>query len=96
MLGQGPEHEDAVNLVVGVDLVDDLQQLFLGHILGQQELFHGHAQGLGALGGAALIAQVVGPLAAADDGQGGLHALGLQGLAVGDDAGVQVGVDFFT
>ena len=96
VLGQGAEHEHAVDLVVGVDAVDDFQKVPLGHVLGQDELLHRHAQGLRPLGGATLIAEIVGPLAAADDGQGGLYAPGLQGLAVGNDAGVELLVDFFS
>ena len=96
VLGQRTEHENAVDLVVLVDLVDDLQEFLLGDVLGQNELLNSHAQSLGALGGAVLVAQIVGTLAAANDGQSGVHALGLQSLAIGDDAGIQLFVDFLT
>ena len=96
VLGQGAEEEHAVDLVVGVDVVDDLEELGLAHVLGEDELLHRHAQGFGPLGGAFFIAEVVGPLAAADDGQGGIHAPGLHRLAVGDDPGVEGRVDFFS
>ena len=96
VLGQGTEEEHAVDLVVGVDVVNDLEELLLAHVLGEDELLHRHAQGLGPLGGAPLVAEVVGPLAAADDGQGGVDAPGLHRLAVGDDPGVEGRVDFFS
>ena len=83
-----------MDLVVGVDLVNDLEELLLAHILGQQELLHRHAQGLRPLGGALLIAQIVGPLAAADNSQRGLHPLCLQSLAVSNNAGVELFIDF--
>ena len=83
-----------MDAVVGVDGVNDLDELFPAHVLGQDELLHRHTQGVGPLAGGALVAEVVGPLAAADDGHGGVHAPGLEGLAVRDDAGVQFLVDF--
>ena len=75
VLGQGTEHEHAMDGIVGVDLVDGLKQLFLGNISGKQEVDHLHTHQLSPLGSAPLVAQVAGVLAAADDGQSGLHAL---------------------
>ena len=94
VLGQRPEHKYAVDFIVGIDFVDDLQQFLLAHVLRQYEFLYRDAQGLRSLAGGALIAEVVGPLAAADDSHGGEYALGLEGLALGDNAGVKLLVYF--
>ena len=89
VLGQGPEHENAVDGSVGVDFIDGSQQGLLGHILRQHEVLDLHAHQLGPLGGALLVGQVAGVLAAADDGQGGGHALFQQGGGTGLQIGIQ-------
>ena len=75
MLGQGAEHQYAVDAVVGVDLIDDRQDLLLGGILGQLKLLDLYAHQLGALAGALLVAQIAGVRAHTDNAQGGGNAL---------------------
>ena len=75
MLGQGTEHQNAVDGVVSVDLVDDSQDFFLGSVLGQNEVLDLNAHFLSALGSALLVGQVRGILAQTDDAQGGDDAL---------------------
>ena len=96
MLRQGTEHQDTVNLVIGIDGVDGAEQLLLADTLRQQELLHRNAQGFRTLGGALFIAQIVRPLAAAYNGQGGVHAPGLQLLALRNDAGIELFIDFLS
>ena len=96
MLGQRTEHQDAVDIVILVHLVDDLQELVLADILRQKILFVLYAKGLAALGRASLIGQVVRSFAHADDSQGRIHALFLQGSHIGFDALVQSGGYFFS
>ena len=83
VLGQRTEHQHAVNAVVGIDLIDDRQNLFLGGILGQDVILDGNTHLLGALGGALLVAQVGGVLTQTDDAQGGDNALLPQGSGTG-------------
>ena len=89
VLGQGTEHEHAVNGSVGVDLIDDRQNLLLGGILGQFVLLDLHAYQLRPLHGALLVAQVTGVRAYPDDAQGGDDALFPQGGGACLQIGVQ-------
>ena len=89
VLGQGPEHEHAVNGSVGVDLIDDRQNLLLGGVLGKLKLLDLHAYQLGPLHGALLVAQVTGVRAYPDDAQGGDDALFPQGGGARLQIGVQ-------
>ena len=83
VLGQRTEHQHAVDAVIGIDLIDDRQNLFLGGSLGQDVILDGNAHLLGALGGALLVAQVGGVLTQTDDAQGGDNALFPQGSGTG-------------
>ena len=67
---QGPEHKAAVDAPIPVDLLQGLDQGLLGHIGGQQELFHLHAHFFRPLGGPPLIGQVGRVLPHPHDGQG--------------------------
>ena len=78
MLRQGPEHEAAVDGIVGVDRFNLRDERFLRHVLRQDELLHLHADELCAGGRALFIGQVGGVLAAADDGKLRADALFLQ------------------
>ena len=89
VLGQGTEHQAAVDGIIGIDLVDDSQQLFLGAVSIQNEILDVDADDLSALGSALLVGQVRGVLANADDGQSGVNALFLQGSGTLDQVGVQ-------
>ena len=94
MLGQGPEHENAVDGVVGVDLIDDGQNILLGGIGRQLKLLDLHAHQLGALGSALFVGQVGGVSAHADDAQSGDNALLPQRGGTGLQIGVQGIGDF--
>ena len=91
MLGQGAEHENAMDRIVPVDFIDGGHESFLGHIFGQLVLLDGDAHQLGPLGGALLIGQIARVGATANDGQGGddplffqscgtLHELFIEGI----------------
>ena len=95
VLGQGAEHQYAVDIRVGVHLVDDGNHLLLGGIGGQHVILDRHTHQLGALGGALFIAQVGGVLTHADDAQGGHDALFPQGGGTGLQIGVQGIGNFF-
>ncbi len=71
MLGQRPEHQNAVNRIVRIHFVDHLQHILFGCILGQDVVLNSHAHFLGPLGRALFIAQIRGVFAQADDAQGG-------------------------
>ena len=89
VLGQRPEHQHAVDGIVGVDLVNDSQNLFLGSVGVQNEVLDVHAHQLGPLGSALLVGQVAGVLTHADDAQGGHNALFPQGGGTGLQIRVQ-------
>ena len=78
VLGQRPEHQYAVDGIVGIDLFDGSDQGVLVHIARQQEVYDLHAHQFGTLGSTTLVRQVAGVFAAADDSQSGLYALGTQ------------------
>ena len=75
VLRQGAEHQHAVDGIVGVDLIDDRENVFLGSIRRQFKLLDIHTHQLGALGRALLVAQVGGIRAHTDDAQSGDDAL---------------------
>ena len=75
MLGQGAEHQHAVDGIVGVNLIDDRENVFLGSVCGQLKLLDLYAHQLGALGRALFVAEVGGVGAYADDAQGRGDAL---------------------
>ena len=75
MLGQGTEHQHAVDGIVGVDLIDDRENVFLGRVPGQLKLLDLYAHQLGALGRALFVAEVGGVGAHTDDAQSGDDAL---------------------
>ena len=79
VLGQGTEHQAAVDGGIFVNLLDHGDQLFLGAGLGQNEVHDLDAQSLSALGCASLVRQVGTLLTDADNSQGGVNALFLQG-----------------
>ena len=79
MLGQRAEHQHAVDGVVGVEPVDGGKHILLGGVGGQDEFLHVDANKLCTLGGTALIGQVAGIFADAQDAQGGGDAPLLQG-----------------
>ena len=71
VLGQGAEHQAAVNGIVSVDLIDNSQDLFLGGSFGQDEVLDSNADLFSALGSALLVGQVGGVLTQTQDCQGG-------------------------
>ena len=75
---QRAEHQHAMHLFICAQRVDVLHQLFLRHILGQDDLTHRHADLLAALKRAALVGQVILARADAQDGEAGLYAVFLQ------------------
>ena len=83
VLGQGPEHQHAVDALVGIDLVDCSQDLLLGGVLRQLKLLNFNAHQLGALQCALFIAQIAGVCAHADNAQGRDNALFPQGSGTG-------------
>ena len=95
VLGQWPEHEHAVDGIVGVDLIDDGQDILLGSVLGQLELLDLHAHQLGPLHSALFIAQVAGVGAHTDDAQGGDGALFAQDGGTGLQGCIQCIGNFF-
>ena len=80
MLGQRAEHQNAVDGVVRVQLVDGGEHLLLGCVLGEDKFLHLDADQLRALGRAALIGEVGGVLADAQNAEGRGDALGLEGI----------------
>ena len=78
VLRQRPEHQAAVDGIVGVDGLDLRDERFLGHVLGQHEFLYFHADELRTGGRALFIRQVGRVFAAADDGQLRGDALFLQ------------------
>ena len=95
MLRQRTEHQNAVDGVVGVDLVDELEQVLLGGILRQDKLLYVDADELGALRCALLIGQIAGVLAHADDAERGNDALFLQRICALDELCIQRIGNFF-
>ena len=96
VLGQGTEHQNAVNAVVSVDFVDDGQDFVLGSGLGQNVVLNGNAHFFSTLGSALLVAQVRGILAQTDDTQTGGDALFLQSSGAALQSSNQRCIDFFT
>ena len=94
VLGQGPEHQNAVDGVVGVDLIDNRQHVLLGGVGRQLELLDLHAHQLSPLGSALLVGQIGGVSAHADDAQSGDNALLPQSGSTGLQIGVQGIGDF--
>ena len=94
VLGQGAEHQHAVDGIVGVQLFDLRDQRFLGHVLGQHELLNLDANQLRACHRALLIGQVGRILAAAENAQLRGDALFLQFCNLRLQLRVQRGGDF--
>ena len=94
VLGQGAEHQHAVDAVVGVELLDLGDQGLLGHVLGQHELLHLNADQLRAGHSALLVGQVGRVLAAAENAQLRGDALFLQFCNLRLQLRVQCGGDF--
>ena len=96
VLGQGTEHQNAVDGIVSVDLIDHSQDFFLGSGLGQNEVLHSNAHFLSALGSSLLVGKVRGVLAQTDDTQSGDNALLLQSGSACLQCSHQSLVDFLT
>ena len=78
LLGKRPEQKDAVDAVVLVDFLKRFVKGFLGDIHGKNDVLHFDPHGLRALGGAALIGQIVRTFAHSEDAEGRVHALRLK------------------
>ena len=77
--GEGLEHQNTVNGVICIDLIDGLQQHFTGSILGQLKNLDIYANGFALLESALFVAQVIGSCANTDDTQSGVYALCAKG-----------------
>ena len=80
VLRQRAEHEDPVDGVVLIEVVDGGEERLLSYVFRQDDLLHGDAVLLGSLQSAAFICEVVFPLADTEDGETRGDPFGLQGF----------------
>ena len=81
VFGQRPEHQDAVHALVVIQFFQCLKKCLAVHVRRQHHVLYRNAGLLGALHGAALVAQVVISFAHAEDSQRRHDALRLQRFA---------------
>ena len=89
VLGQGTEHQHAVDGIVGVDLIDHGQHIFLGSVGRQDEVLNIYANQLSPLGSALFIGQIGRIFAYADNAQSGGNTLFPQSSGTGLQISIQ-------